>query len=411
MDDAGARRHGSATLPHVQRPKVPAGLRRVWRDATTLQLGTSPQHGVVLTGLVDGDDAVIAALDGSHDLVALNAIALRRGLPVSRVPELLAALADAGALADASRHLDRAHLSRWGPHAVERLAGDAEAWSVAYAGEAATRPRPAAGSTDDPGAWPAQVDGLQVLAARSERCVVVDGAGRLGATVVAALSAAGVGQVRARDGDVVHPRDVGPAAHLLGDLGQPRAAAAERAAARAAGGPALPAPERPADLVVLVRDDVVDVREADELVRRDQPHLALVSGADRITVGPLVLPGRGPCLRCLDLHRTDRDPAWPHVAAQLLAHQRTAPPRAETGLVLVAAGVVTLQVLTQLDGQVDPTARGRTIDVLLPDGRLERRRWAAHSSCGCTRLPPETDPRRAGRSGEGWGRDPQWRGE
>jgi nicotinamidase-related amidase len=34
-------------------------------------------------------------------------------------------------------------------------------------------------------------------------------------------------------------------------------------------------------------------------------------------VGPLVIPGVTSCLRCADLHRSDRDAAWPALAAQL----------------------------------------------------------------------------------------------
>ena len=50
---------------------------------------------------------------------------------------------------------------------------------------------------------------------------------------------------------------------------------------------------------------------------RDVPHLAVVFDDDGARVGPLVEPGAGPCLRCLDLGRRDADPAWPAIAAQL----------------------------------------------------------------------------------------------
>ena len=60
---------------------------------------------------------------------------------------------------------------------------------------------------------------------------------------------------------------------------------------------------------------------------------------------------------------------------------------AETALVSVAAGLAALQVLVHLDGAGRPaTARGRTLDVVLPDGAVERRRWRAHPGCGCVRL-------------------------
>lgn len=341
----------------------------MWRDARTLQLGTAQRHGVVLTGLRAGDDAVVAALDGTHSMGDLRALAGDRDLPERRAAELVQALDRAGALvregADAA---DRAHLSRLGPSVRERLAGDAEAWSLAVP--------------------PPLDDGVQLLAGRAALQVVVDGVGRLGALLATVLAACGIGSVVPRDDRGVLLRDVGPGGHTEQDLGSPRATSAAAAVHRWSAQRAVP-PCGPPGLVVLVRDDVVDVREADDLVRRDQPHLAVVCGADRVTVGPLVVPGEGACLRCLDLHRTDRDPSWPRVAAQLLAHQRTGAPRGETASGVMAAGLAAVQVLAHLDGRVPASARGRTLDVLLPDGAVERRRWSAHASCGCSRLPSD----------------------
>ena len=59
-------------------------------------------------------------------------------------------------------------------------------------------------------------------------------------------------------------------------------------------------------------------------LRRDVPHLPSCSATPACTVGPFVRPGRGPCLRCLDLHRTDADPAWPAMATQLHARDAAA---------------------------------------------------------------------------------------
>lgn len=374
----------------MQRPQVHPALRRLWRDATTLQLGVSP-HGTVLTGLQAGDDTVLASLDGRHDVRSLRAVADSGGLPSGRVDELIAVLRDAGALVDAAPPGRAASLrgDRVLPHELDdatraRLRPDAETWSLVHGDRGDT-----------------------LLAARARRSVVVDGAGRLGAAVATTLAAAGVGRVRVVDPDRVGPDDVGPAGHTVDDVGLLRSASALRAVRRVSGaaaprtvgsGPSAErdarAPQRPfgaapaPDVVVLVRDDVVDVRQADELVQRDQVHLAVVVGADRVVVGPLVRPGRGPCLRCLDLHRRDKDPAWPHVAAQLLAQQVVAGPRGESASSVQAAALAALQVLGHLDGRRRPAALGATLEVELPDGLVSRRPWAPHPSCGCTSLVP-----------------------
>ncbi len=70
-------------------------------------------------------------------------------------------------------------------------------------------------------------------------------------------------------------------------------------------------------------------------LRRDVPHLAIVFDDTGARVGPLVEPGRGPCLRCLDLARRDDDPAWPAIAAQLAGRQ--AATRTERAAIEVAA--------------------------------------------------------------------------
>ncbi|HET8616440.1 MAG TPA: hypothetical protein VFL94_13010, partial [Actinomycetales bacterium] len=104
------------------------------------------------------------------------------------------------------------------------------------------------------------------------------------------------------------------------------------------------------------------------------------------------------CLRCLDLHRRDRDPDWPQVVAQLLSAQTTRTcGRAETASATAAAGLAALQVLVHLDGYTRPVSVGRTLELTLPEGLVERRAWRLHPSCGCARLPTtwRVSPRRA----------------
>jgi bacteriocin biosynthesis cyclodehydratase domain-containing protein len=145
-------------------------------------------------------------------------------------------------------------------------------------------------------------------------------------------------------------------------------------------GPADEAP--PADLVVLVRSTVADSLEAVPLLADAVPHLSVVVRERGLVVGPLVVPGKVACLRCLDLHRTDRDPAWPRVLAQL-AGPRAARAAEESASALLGASLAALQVLAHLDGRVRPAALGATLEVELPDGLTSRRPWPPHPSCGC----------------------------
>ncbi len=72
-----------------------------------------------------------------------------------------------------------------------------------------------------------------------------------------------------------------------------------------------------ADLVVLSDNLVADPRMLRDLHAQRVAHLAVRVRDGTGLVGPLVIPGVTSCLGCADLHRRDRDAAWPAVAAQL----------------------------------------------------------------------------------------------
>ena len=113
-------------------------------------------------------------------------------------------------------------------------------------------------------------------------------------------------------------------------------------------------------------------------LRRDVPHLPVVLGDAGMTVGPLIEPGSGPCLLCLELHRRDLDPAWPAIAAQLLGRRS----RAESPVVVMegaaAASRLALERLTAGAG----AAASLRIDAAT--GRREVRTWLRHPDCGCS---------------------------
>jgi len=149
---------------------------------------------------------------------------------------------------------------------------------------------------------------------------------------------------------------------------------------------------RPPSLVVLAADaddGTAGGRQRDRLLADGVPHLSagVYEGVGR--VGPLVLPGRTPCLRCLDLARTDRDPAWPLVAAQL-THQAVTRPGApatvpcDAVLAATVAAHAAIAVLAHLDDPDAPTwLGGAVLEIRLPHGVPRRRRFGTHPACGC----------------------------
>jgi len=76
-------------------------------------------------------------------------------------------------------------------------------------------------------------------------------------------------------------------------------------------------PRRRPDLAVFTDLLAPDPERHRGFATRGVPQLVVRMADELGLVGPLVLPGRTACLRCLDLHRAAADPHWPTVAARL----------------------------------------------------------------------------------------------
>jgi hypothetical protein len=223
----------------------------------------------------------------------------------------------------------------------------------------------------------------QVLNARRQASVHVCGGGRVAAHIGAVLAAAGVGRVHCSlVGSARLPHAV-PGGILPADEGRTLATAAEAAVLRAAPGTdttPVGADDRP-DLTVLAFDTPVPAERRQALHAAGAAHLAVTLRVDAGVVGPLVLPGLTSCLRCAELHRQDRDPAWPALAVQLTVGSRYGP-ASDVALASVIAGVAALQALAFLDGG-EPAVIDATVELQLPDWRLRRRSWPPHPECDC----------------------------
>jgi bacteriocin biosynthesis cyclodehydratase domain-containing protein len=123
------------------------------------------------------------------------------------------------------------------------------------------------------------------------------------------------------------------------------------------------------------------------LVSHGMPHLAASASEAIGVVGPLVLPGRSACLRCLDLARTERDPAWPLILAQLASQAAADPLGCDTVLATMVAAQAAAQALAFLDQGAEAAAAvtNGTLELVLPGWQWRRRSWHPHPRCGCRR--------------------------
>ena len=141
------------------------------------------------------------------------------------------------------------------------------------------------------------------------------------------------------------------------------------------------------DVVLLVENLVPDPSLLAELVAERVPHLPVRLRDGAALVGPLVLPGRTSCVRCADHHRTDADPQWPLLAAQLMQRTGGGNPAAVRAAAALAVAQVEHLVRGGADGEAAPASLGATLELDPVAGTLVRRAWPAHPGCGCGAHP------------------------
>ena len=326
-----------------RRPRLKNHLQPLRRGPGSVQLGLSPDGGVDLDGLSDAEIALVERLDGSLDMRALYAVAADAGITASRLSALISALEQHQLLVERTTDLTRMSPIHEPGHHL--LSHDAHAVAAAYG---------------LPG------DGYCHVAARSTQHVVITGEGDLPYALAGLLRVGGIGRV-----------SVGPKAVNMLDLelrGQ------QAGAPRSRFGPILREP----GLVVLVAMGALPPDVGEPWLRRGIPHLPLVVQGHRVQVGPLITGSQGPCLSCLDLHRRDRDAAWPTLLAQLAPGGPLLPQTAvslESSLTAMTAGAAAMIIHTCLDGQ--PAPCGLSLELSLPWPTIQLRRWFPHPLCDC----------------------------
>jgi bacteriocin biosynthesis cyclodehydratase domain-containing protein len=155
--------------------------------------------------------------------------------------------------------------------------------------------------------------------------------------------------------------------------------------------------ESGADLAVLASHYVLPPEVHGLWLRRDVPHLPVVLSDTAIAIGPMVEPGTGPCLLCVELHRRDANAAWPAIATQLLGRRSCA---GSPALVLEAAAAVCRSVLDRIAAGARAAAASTRIDAAT--GERTSQLWQPHPECGCRGIGRLVEPLSPGRPGSGW---------
>ena len=141
----------------------------------------------------------------------------------------------------------------------------------------------------------------------------------------------------------------------------------------------------PIDLAVLVSHFVVEPEAHGVWLRRDIPHLPIVLSDTSVRIGPMIEPGIGPCLYCIERQRTERDAAWPAIESQLWGRRSPT----DRGLVAIeAAALAARLVQSRLTDGRQPDAEAIRLDA--ETGVRTSRVWRHHPDCACS-APRESE--------------------
>jgi hypothetical protein len=290
------------------------GLRPLWRTGRAVQLGTEPGRAIVLELAEPSAGRLLYLLDGSRTENSLIKEAARLGISEADARTLLRDLKDRGLVIGADTLLPPGLSGS----ERERLVPEAAALALDHAAPA------------------------EILRQRAAKRVVISGHGRLARLVEQGLRDSGVGRIAMQ----------GTLRRLVAPPEGPRVRVAMASLHIAVTSGRLPEASTRPLLLITIREGVV-------------------------TLGPLVPPRQGPCLRCLDLHRTDRDPAWPRIQSQLPEEAGAC----ASATAYASAAYAVAEALAVLDG-APPLLLGQSVDIHGPH-ELRRRRWERHPGCGC----------------------------
>ncbi len=141
-------------------------------------------------------------------------------------------------------------------------------------------------------------------------------------------------------------------------------------------GIAVADPDAPDAVALVLLEGAAAALQLAPYLREDRAHLPVAFEREAAVIGPLVVPGRTPCLSCRDEHETRRDPAWPMLHAQLVGRS-------------VSISAARIALAARLAARVLRTPveeAGLTVRVS-PDGRLAWRSVRHHEECPCLETP------------------------
>lgn len=339
-------------------PRLKAGVR-VLDDS---KAGHGAFVGTTLGGIFIFDPAlnpVIRAMDGTSTILELAHNGL---VDLIRVRAAVKQLQAANLLTLLSRQSPIPNLNQTLLHLRERMGPE----------ENLTQWRAGRSSDESATIW-----------ARKEFAILIFGTSRLAMTLLSLLQASGFSQTKVISGSPISPispREICGLSVRLSEIGMSRGQAEAQISRQGA----LFAPTAKTFPIIpslIISTNIVQPDYIQRWMSESVPHLQ-ISGAyeSMVDIGPLVMPGASPCLRCVALTKYGSD----QLRAQLeIAATLERPPELAAGAVAHLSGMIALFVCEFADTKGSGLI-GKSIRInLLNPGNLEHSYWQPHPFCGC----------------------------
>lgn len=341
----------------VMRPLFHPDVPLTWRDLSTLQIGLPPAPTCVLEGATTQTHQLIRSLDGQR---------LATEIDDPDLVGVLEALRAAHALID----VDAVSASN-----LKLTQGQRQRQRVRVRQLSRNSPRPD---------W-----GERATRIRAESYIEVRGANPLASAIATSLAAAGVGRVVIDANDHLSIR-VTPGSLSSGGLnwsqvGQPLILATRNVLAEFGAETIRPRglPKPDCEIFTYWPSD----EERDRLNGEEITHaVSFIEGPVAI-VGPLVLPGCTPCLRCDELATSRTSSDWAQVKMHRSTSRGSESSAFDPMLLNWAAATLSLGVLTQLEsGETaqQSSLAGQKLTLHGVGPGLHTERLAFEPTCGCT---------------------------
>ena len=321
--------------------------------------------------------AALSAMDGTSTAQELSQIL---GIPFSEISVLVEELNEAG-LIDTEKSKISVH-ARFHSANAKRASHDGDNSNDGAVQQLQTKLAPELSSTT----WLGNVrdGGVDVISRRRDWHVSIFGDSRIATLLYGILLSSGVSNTHLK-GDDDHKR-VGEKDMCAGflhssDIGLGFASRTQELSRELSLFPSarMGSAENPRKFMVAVGNAPAD--RIQEWMSNGVPHL-FIDRADcaRISIGPIVIPGQTPCVRCVSMALEDQNPMWRDISMRrLLAPDREVP----VAVAHHVAGIAALELLRFIDeGQSQLIGTTARISYHRPTV-AQQQSFSRHPACGC----------------------------